>query len=1126
MNTLTTTLAKSIYMKKENQPMQQAFRLSPVAHGCQLLCALICASTLGAMSSSAIAKGFEALDASPIPASTASTPMPVGKIGGVDYSANSQVAKVIVEVEKDGLPADGVNSNTITVKALDSNGKTVLGRVIVTIEHSAGRVKLDGARTDEMGPGAKDLDKVTPGIQMVIDGGTGTFKLLAPSAPIDVKLRITAGGATAEGTISYMPELREMLAIGLIEGIIAVNKNSSNSIVPARIDDGFERELRNWSREFSNGKGTAAARVAFFLQGQIKGDVLLTMAVDSDKDLKDRLYRDTDPNKFYPVYGDASIVGFAARSRDRVYVRLDSGKSYALYGDFSTGDGFNQMGGGGATANIKSRNLGAYSRTSTGLRLHKEEPGYFVNGFATYDSLKQLVEEYRANGTSGPFAVSSKSAVAATEKVEIITRDRNAVDRVISVVPQVRLIDYTFEPFSGRILFKAPIGSVDINGNPQSIRITYEVEQGGQNFATFGVDGQVKLGSAVEVGAAVIRDQNPLSPYNLNSANVTAKINEKSRIVLEVAQSNSTRYNGSAFGSLLTPSGETGELRNDSSGKAYRLEGNYAHGNFDGRGWWLKADREFFNPAASVSTGRTEIGLNARYNLTEAFTVYGLGQQTVDGIQVAEPKRSSAAFGVNWKVNERLRLDASLRHTKEDAGFGASSAIAGNATPGGGFFGNGTDATNPTTGTSVLPATGGNIVSTGLPNASLANATTIRLGAQYRVTDLWNVSGEVEGGTEGQSRYGLGSAYQINERSRAYARYEHTTGLTSAASLLNRADKSDSFVLGVDNSFANGPSVFSEFRMRDAIGAELAAARDQQLATGVRNTWHIREGLAYTASAEYLKIFSGTVQDAFAVAVGTDRTFGEFWKTSARLEYRQLFDDKSTVGIDDRQDQILSTVAVARKLSRDWTLLARNYLLYQNKHDLGSRLEDRIQIGAAWRPVDHNRWNVLSRYEYKTVRDAAGTTGAGNPGAENYQAHVVSMHGDYHPSRPWWLNGRLAAKTVTDKSLPLADRTYSAYLAGGRVVYDISKNWDVGALASVMWSPTGSATQKALGVEAGYLVYQNLWLSAGFNISGFSDRDLTGSDYTKKGFYIRLRYKFDETLFSSKNKDINRTIDR
>jgi hypothetical protein len=64
-------------------------------------------------------------------------------------------------------------------------------------------------------------------------------------------------------------------------------------------------------------------------------------------------------------------------------------------------------------------------------------------------------------------------------------------------------------------------------------------------------------------------------------------------------------------------------------------------------------------------------------------------------------------------------------------------------------------------------------------------------------------------------------------------------------------------------------------------------------------------------------------------------------------------------------------------------------------------------------------------------------------------------------------------------------------------------------------------------VEAGYLLRQNLWLSAGFNAAGFAgDRDLTGYEYTRQGLYVRLRFKFDETLLQGGDREVNRALPR
>jgi hypothetical protein len=99
-------------------------------------------------------------------------------------------------------------------------------------------------------------------------------------------------------------------------------------------------------------------------------------------------------------------------------------------------------------------------------------------------------------------------------------------------------------------------------------------------------------------------------------------------------------------------------------------------------------------------------------------------------------------------------------------------------------------------------------------------------------------------------------------------------------------------------------------------------------------------------------------------------------------------------------------------------------------------------------------------------------------------------------------------------------------MLAGRLVYDITEHWDFGLAAAIQMGQNG-ARQHAAGVEVGYLLKQNLWLSAGVNFTGFTaDRDLAANDYTQRGFYLRLRFKFDETLFKGDSRDVNRSLDR
>jgi hypothetical protein len=81
----------------------------------------------------------------------------------------------------------------------------------------------------------------------------------------------------------------------------------------------------------------------------------------------------------------------------------------------------------------------------------------------------------------------------------------------------------------------------------------------------------------------------------------------------------------------------------------------------------------------------------------------------------------------------------------------------------------------------------------------------------------------------------------------------------------------------------------------------------------------------------------------------------------------------------------------------------------------------------------------------------------------------------------------------------------------------MTERLDLGLQAYRMWG--NGAAETAVGVEAGYLVWKNLWLSVGYNVKGFSAADMAGEAYTQRGAYLRLRFKFDENLFESGNSD-------
>jgi hypothetical protein len=293
--------------------------------------------------------------------------------------------------------------------------------------------------------------------------------------------------------------------------------------------------------------------------------------------------------------------------------------------------------------------------------------------------------------------------------------------------------------------------------------------------------------------------------------------------------------------------------------------------------------------------------------------------------------------------------------------------------------------------------------------------------------------------------------------------------------------------------------------VRDAL-----SGGDTEAAIGLRNTWTLREGLRLGTSLERVHALSGNGDNEnTAVALGLEYTANPLWKASTRLEVR----DAAT------GDSGLFTIGFASRLAPDWTLLARNtFSIQRNKAregadpvagllgDTEKRLE-RFQAGLAWRDSQNNDKDLLARIEHREERD---DTQVGITLKRSTQ--ILSVNASWQPRRPFLVSGRYAAKWVNENSLGLTSK-YTTQLVGGRFTWEFAPKWDVGLVSNVLFGGGSGTRQYGVGVELGYLVSTNLWVSAGYNFFGYRDEDLAGGDTTTKGPYVRLRYKFDEQVF-------------
>ncbi|HET7299473.1 MAG TPA: hypothetical protein VFJ01_02375, partial [Oleiagrimonas sp.] len=76
--------------------------------------------------------------------------------------------------------------------------------------------------------------------------------------------------------------------------------------------------------------------------------------------------------------------------------------------------------------------------------------------------------------------------------------------------------------------------------------------------------------------------------------------------------------------------------------------------------------------------------------------------------------------------------------------------------------------------------------------------------------------------------------------------------------------------------------------------------------------------------------------------------------------------------------------------------------------------------------------------------------------------------------------------------------------------YDISPKWDFGLIMSRLTTWQSGVSRNGLGIELGHAFGKNMWVSLGYNFTGFEDRDFSAARYTAQGAFVRFRMKFDQ----------------
>ncbi len=806
------------------------------------------------------------------------------------------------------------------------------------------------------------------------------------------------------------PAARDWILVGFAEGTAAYNTLSDN--ISAATAAGLEDEYVD------------DGRVAFFAKGQIKGEYLLTLAYDSDRErseTRDALQTVIDPNQYYPLYADTAEQRFEAPSQRKLYVKLERNQFFALFGDFDTG--------------LAVTDLSRYQRRLNGLQTEYRGEHLGFTGFAADTSQSFNRDEIRGDGTSGLYQLSNAPIIANSDEIRLEVRDRFDSGRVLETTTLSRFLDYNLDTLTGTLYFKKPVPSRDLNFNPVFIVAEYESRSAGTEDMVAGGRVSLRTGSdKIEVGVTHVNDRTVGAEADLTGVDLRWQINEQTLVKAEVADSNATR------GGIAT------------GGSAHSVELEHNGENVDVRAYIREVDEDFgLGYQSNSDSGVRRVGIDARAELGERWTFEGeAGWQQ---ILLTEDIRNLARGLVRYQ-RDTFATSVGITHAEDkfDDGETRTSDIAELGISKRIFDGR-----------INLRAHGSSALSADAESADFP--TSYVFGADYRLTEGVDLVAEYE---EAQGRDVDATMTRLGVRATPWARAQLNTSVTNEVTEFG------------PRLFAN-VGLIQGFQLNERWLLDIGVDQTNTLVqSGARQFDPDRELATGSLNEDFLAVYTGALYKA------------ENWSANSRVEYRNS-------DTEARKSLLFGWYrepSTGHGLSAGLTIFNAETI-----NNTDSTTAD-LKFGWTHRPAG-SQWSFLDRLDlvYNELNGVANQ--------ERSWRIINNFNANRRLSAAAQLSLQYAFKYVRSD---FGSNEFTGYtdLIGVDYRRGFRQRWDVGVNASVYHSYNSNVIDYGLGADIGYNVATNVWLSVGYNVVGFEDKDFAAARYTSQGPFLRFSIKADQ----------------
>ena len=339
----------------------------------------------------------------------------------------------------------------------------------------------------------------------------------------------------------------------------------------------------------------------------------------------------------------------------------------------------------------------------------------------------------------------------------------------------------------------------------------------------------------------------------------------------------------------------------------------------------------------------------------------------------------------------------------------------------------------------------------------------------------------------------VGADYQITNGVELFTEYEAASGSLLDTSMTRVGVKASPWHRAqIKSSVTNeqtefGPRLFSNVGLIQ--GFQLSEHWTLDLGLDQANT--ITDGSIRQFDPDR-ELASGSLDDDFvAVFVGVAYA-ADLWSANSRIEYRN--------SDSEERKSLLSgwyrEPTLGHGLSAGLTVFTTE--TNANTHSSAAN----FKFGWAWRKSE-SRWSILNRIDV-IVEDTELLLQR-----EESQRLINNLNVNRRISARTQLSLQYAFKFV--KSM-FDNQEFSGYtdLIGVDFRRGFKNKWDWGAHTSVYHLYESKVIDYGFGLDVGFNVRDNMWVTVGYNIAGFHDKDFTSARYTAEGPYLQVSIKADQ----------------